>query len=443
MHPGVLPEMAKKHGNVFTLRGGTQPVIILSGFETIKEALIKHSEIFAGRPLTPFFKVITKGKGIVFANGHTWKQQRKFGIVTMQKLGKKVLTHQIQAEAQQLVEIFASANGQPFDPSLPIINSTSNVACALVFGRRYSSSDEEFLKLTEIVNYNTEFGGTFSHLLYETFPWLMKHIPWPYKKSFVCVDDLLSYVKKEIEKHRVEPPMEEPQDFINYYLFQMEKSKNDPTSTYDEENLFQCISDIFSAGTDTTAKTLQWALLLLMTHPDIQEKVHKELDDAFGPSQTIGYQDRKKIPYTFALIHEVMRYKCILLTGNPRLSLQDITILGTFIPKGSMIVPDVHSVFSDPKIWETPKKFNPSHFLDKDGKFVDREELVLFGAGSRVCIGKELAKMELITFFSNLLRAFTFKLPEGVKEVSTEPVLGFTLTPQHYKLCAIPRNSET
>uniref|UniRef100_A0ACB8FCW8 Uncharacterized protein n=1 Tax=Sphaerodactylus townsendi TaxID=933632 RepID=A0ACB8FCW8_9SAUR len=279
--------------------------------------------------------------------------------------------------------------------------------------------------------------------MYEIFPWLMKQIPWPYKKSFAYVDVLLSHAKKEIEKHRVEPPMEEPQDFIDYYLFQIEKTKNDPTSTYDNENLVQCISDFLSAGTDTTAKTLQWALLLITTHPDIQEKVHKELDDAFGSSQIIGYQDRKKIPYTFALLHEVMRYKCIVLSGNPRMSLQDITILGTFIPKGSIIVPDIHSVLSDPKIWETPEKFNPSHFLDKDGKFVDREELLLFGAGARLCIGKDLAKMELITFFSNLLRAFTFKLPEGVKEVSTEPVLGFTLTPQPYKLCAIPRNSET
>uniref|UniRef100_A0ACB8FC84 Uncharacterized protein n=1 Tax=Sphaerodactylus townsendi TaxID=933632 RepID=A0ACB8FC84_9SAUR len=260
--------------------------------------------------------------------------------------------------------------------------------------------------------------------MYEGFPWLMKHIPWPYKQAFASVDVMRSLARKETERHRAEQTMHEPQDFIDYYLLQMEKSKKDPTSTYNEENLFQCISDLFIAGTDTTSKTLQWALLLMVTHPDIQEKVQKELDDA---SQAIGYQDRKKIPYTFALIHEVMRYKCILLVGNFRLSLQDVTILGSFIPK----------------IWETPEKFNPSHFLDKDGKFVDREELVLFGAGSRVCIGKELAKMELITLFSNLLRAFTFKLPEGVKEVSTKPVLGFILPPHRYKLCAIPRNSET
>uniref|UniRef100_A0ACB8FBV0 Uncharacterized protein n=1 Tax=Sphaerodactylus townsendi TaxID=933632 RepID=A0ACB8FBV0_9SAUR len=279
--------------------------------------------------------------------------------------------------------------------------------------------------------------------MYEGFPWVMKHIPWPYKEAFASVNVMLSHARKETEKHRAEQTMHEPQDFIDYYLLQMEKSKKDPTSTYSDENLFQCISDLFIAGTDTTANTLQWSLLLVTINPDVQENVHKELDDAFGSSRAIGYEDRKKIPYTFAVLHEVMRYKCILLAGNPRQNLQDVTILGSFIPKGSMIVPDIHSVFSDPNIWETPEKFNPGHFLDKDGKFVDREELVLFGAGARLCIGKDMAKMELITFFSNLLRAFTFKLPEGVKEVSTEPVLGFTMTPQHYKLCAIPRNSET
>nr|XP_056705965.1 cytochrome P450 2C3-like [Euleptes europaea] len=444
IHYDLFTEAAKKHGHVFTIWIGHYPLVIVSGVQAVKEALIKHSEIFAGKPVTPYFNAVAKEKGIVFSNGHTWKQQRKFGMSTMRKLGmgKKSVQNQIEEEAHYLVEAFAHAKGQPIDPSLLVANSVCNVICILVFGHRYSADDEEFVKLIKSVKYSTKFGGTFFHLLYEGFPWIMKHIKWPYKEAFSAVDFMLSHARREIEKHRAQPTPYEPQDYIDYYLLQMEKSKNDPTSTYDYENLLQCISDFFSAATDTTSDTLQWGLLLMVTHPVIQEKAQKEIEDAFGSSQSIVYQDRKKVPYTFAMVHEIQRFKCILLAGNPRVCLEDATILGSFIPKGSIVVPDVRSILYDPKLWETPLKFNPNHFLDKDGKFVDKEELLIFGAGARVCPGKDMAKSELFLFLTNLLRAFTFKLPEGVKEANTEPVLGMTMGPHRYKLCAVPRYSE-
>ncbi|XP_077204316.1 cytochrome P450 2C3-like [Paroedura picta] len=445
IHPDMFAETAKEYGNIYTVWVGSTPVVILSGFHAMKEGLIKHSEVFSGRPVTPFYQAIVNEKGIVFSNGHTWKQQRKFGIATMQKLGmgKESVQSQIEDEARQLMETFARTKGQPTDPSLPIFNSLCNVICALVFGHRYSVDDEEFLKLLDAMEYNMKFGGTFFHLMYEVLPGLMKHIRWPYKAVFNAVDVVLSHAMKETEAHRAQLAVHDPRDFIDYYLLQMEKSKNDPTSTYDDANLFQCISDLFTGGTDTTSATLQWALLLMVTHPDIQEKVQKELEDAFGSSQNISYQDRKKVPYTFAVIHEIQRFKCILLTGNPRLCMQDVTILGAFIPKGTMVVPDVHSVIYDPEIWETPRMFNPNHFLDQDGKFVNREEFLIFGAGARACPGKAMAMMELFTFFTTLLRAFTFKLPEGVTEVSSEPVKGLTISPGPYKLCAIPCFSDS
>ncbi|XP_060098715.1 cytochrome P450 2J4-like [Heteronotia binoei] len=441
VHPDMFTEMAKEYGSIYTFWELNVPVLIVSGFQNIKEVLIKHSEEFSGRPVTPFYKVITQEKGIVFSNGHNWKQQRKFGIVTMRKLGmgKKSMESQIEDEAHQLVETFARAKGQPLDPSLPIFNSVSNVICALVFGHRYSVDDEEFLKLMHALERIEKIGGTFFHLLYEAAPWLMKHIKWPYKEVFAAADLVRSHAVKETELHREKLAAHDPQDFIDYYLLQMEKSKNDPTSAYDEANLFQCISDFIFAGVDTTSATLQWGLLLMLTHPDIQEKVQKEIEDVFGSSKSIAYQNWKKVPYTSAVIHEIQRFKCIILSGNPRQSVQDVTILGSFIPKGTIVIPNVPAVLYDPKIWETPRKFNPNHFLDKDGKFVDREELLIFGAGARVCLGKEMAKMELFCFFTILLRAFTFTLPEGVTEVNSEPTNGLIMFPQHYKLCAVPR----
>ncbi|KAK9401420.1 cytochrome P450 2J5-like [Crotalus adamanteus] len=181
-----------------------------------------------------------------------------------------------------------------------------------------------------------------------------------------------------------------------------------------------------------------WTLLLLTNHPDIQEKVQKEIKDVFGFSQSISYQDRKKLPYTNAVIHEIQRIKYVLLVGVPRKSTKDVKMRGYHIPKGTMILPDLRSVLIDPEQWETPEEFNPNHFLDKDGKFIEQEEFLPFGIGERICVGEQLARTEIFIFLTNLLRAFSFRLPEGVKELNEAPVVKVTLYPHPYKLCAIP-----
>ncbi|KAL8188143.1 UNVERIFIED_CONTAM: hypothetical protein K2H54_062133 [Gekko kuhli] len=354
-------------------------------------------------------------------------------------LGKKGVEHQIHEEAHQLVETLARSKGKPLDPRLHIKNSVSNVVSALAFGHRFSAEDKEFVMLVEIIEKSVQFTGTLFNHLAEIFPWVMERLPGPHKKILAGVETVRSFAKKEIEKHKEYQAMHDPQDFIDFYLLQMEKSKNDPSSTYDEENLVQNIFDLFIAGTETSATALQWALLLMANHPDIQQKVQKEMEDVFDSSQVLSYQDRKRLPYTNAVIHEILRAQYVLLAGIYRQSVKDVNMFGFFIPKGTTVVPDLRSALNDPKQWETPQEFNPNHFLDKDGNFVEREAFLPFGAGARVCLGKQLANIELFIFFTSLLRALTFQLPEGVEELSKEPIVGVSVTPRPYKLRAVPR----
>ncbi|XP_060623354.2 cytochrome P450 2B4-like [Anolis sagrei] len=435
-------KLAEQYGDIFTVWGGNIPVVVLSGFEAVKEGLIDHLEDFSDRPQTGFTTLIARGKGVALSNGHTWKQQRRFGVVTLRKLGvgKRSLEGQIEEESQQLVEVFTREKGQPFDPALPLTNSVSNLICALSFGHRFPLEDETFKKLIDALRFTLKFGGSIFLGLYELFPWLMKHLPGPHKKASHVTEMLLSLAKKETQKHKEQKSFQDPRDLIDFYLLEIEKRKNDPTSTYDEENLAQIIHDFFVAGTETSATSLKWAILLLANYPDIQDKAYKEIEDVLC-SSSFSYQDLKKLPYTNAVLHEILRLKYPLLFGLPRQTSKDVKMRGFLIPKGTSIVPNVRSALLDPKYWESPKEFNPKHFLDQDGHFVANEAFLAFGAGARVCFGEHLARMEIFIFFVNLLRAFRFQLPPGVKELNEEPAVALSTPPHPYKVCAVPRSS--
>ncbi|KAL7991052.1 hypothetical protein Chor_014482 [Crotalus horridus] len=115
-----------------------------------------------------------------------------------------------------------------------------------------------------------------------------------------------------------------------------EKSKDDPNNTYDEDNLAECIVDFFIAGTETSAISLQWALLFVTNHPDVQDKVYKEIQNVCS-SGLICYRDRKKLPYTNAVIHEFQRIHYVLSFGIARRCKKDVNILGFYIPKVQII----------------------------------------------------------------------------------------------------------
>ncbi|KAK9401468.1 cytochrome P450 2J2-like [Crotalus adamanteus] len=210
--------------------------------------------------------------GIIFASGNVWKQHRRIGAMGLKFLsqGKSGLERQIQEEALDLIEVFDSTQGQPMEPSFPIVLAVSNVICALLFGYRFSKEDEIFHQLIKSTEFILQIGGSAWQIVYEIFPWIMNHLPGRHQKAFACYDFSISFVMKEIRSREKSGTLDNPQNFIDFYLAQMAKSKDDPTSTLDENNLAYSIFDFFIAGSETTATTLHWALLYMVAYPDIQ-----------------------------------------------------------------------------------------------------------------------------------------------------------------------------
>ncbi|XP_069069015.1 cytochrome P450 2J2-like isoform X2 [Pleurodeles waltl] len=434
-------QLAKTYGNIFTVWLGHKPVVVLNGCQAVRDALISHSEELVGRPTTPTSEELTKGKGVVFSSGNNWKQQRRFVLMTLRNLGlgKKSVEVRIQEEAQSLVEFFAMQRGKSLDPAPAIIQSVANVISSVVFGHRFSRDDKEFHQLIEandniVNNLNSKWA-----MLYDIFPWLMRQLPGPHNNIFKGNAFMMEFVKKEMKSHKENGMSEEPQDVIDFYQTKISQDSQDITSSFDEHNMIRIVAELFGGGTESTTTTLRWAILYLVNQPEIQEKVQEELSAVFSESQVIQYQDRNRVPYTNAVIHEILRISNIASVGLARQAVKDTSLQGFNIEKGSLIIANLYSSLYDPDHWETPHQFNPGHFLDMEGNFIQKEAFLPFSAGHRVCLGEQLARIELFIFFTSLLRAFTFRLPEGVKNVNMDPIFGATVQPHHYQICAVPR----
>uniref|UniRef100_A0A672IVH1 Cytochrome P450 2K1-like n=1 Tax=Salarias fasciatus TaxID=181472 RepID=A0A672IVH1_SALFA len=378
-----LYELSKKHGPIFTVYFGIRKVVVLAGYKTIKEALVNYAEEFGDRDITPIFEDSNQGHGILFANGDSWKEMRRFALSTLRDfgMGKRIAESKILDECDHLIEVLENHQGNPFDTGPPLTHATANVISSIVYGSRFEYNDSRFKNLVVRANQTVHLMGSPSILLYNMFPRLVSLVKNRHlilknvERTISDVKDLVKHLEETLVPHSC-------RGLVDCFLIQ--KQKNDDScvgaSHYTEENLIFTVISLFVAGTDTTAATLRWALLLVAKYPQIQDKVQEELSRVVGNRQ-VRVDDRKNLPYTDAVIHETQRLANIAPMSLPHKTSQDITFHGFFIKKDTSVFPLLTSVLYDESKWESPHTFNPSHFLDTEGKFIARDAFLPFSAG--------------------------------------------------------------
>ncbi|XP_029433076.1 cytochrome P450 2K1 [Rhinatrema bivittatum] len=437
-----LMELSEKYGDVFTVHFGPKKMVVLAGYETVKDALVNHADDFGERAHIPIFHRMTRGNGIAFSHGESWKIIRRFALSTLRDfgMGKKTIEARILDELQPLIEYFDSHQGKPFDTKVIVNSAVSNVICSILFGGRFAYEDPTFLTLLTLLSENAKLLGTPLVLLYNFYPYL-GFLFGAQKKVLKNVEQQNVFLQGFFKEHRKEFSANNITGFIDAYLLKQEQESKNSDTYFHNENLLYSTLDLFAAGTETTSTTLRWGLLLMMKYPEIQKRAQKEIDTVIKPGQVPKVEDRRNMPYTDAVVHEVQRFANIIPMSVSRATSTEVHFRGYCIPKGIEVVPLLTSVLYDKSQWETPYEFNPSHFLDANGKFLRKDAFIPFAAGRRICVGESLAKMELFLFFTGLLQRFTFQPPSGVTESDLDLTadVGFLLSPMPHSVCAVAR----
>ncbi|XP_028347962.1 cytochrome P450 2U1 [Physeter macrocephalus] len=381
----LLADLARVYGNIYSFFIGHYLVVVLNDFQSVREALVQQAEVFSDRPRMPLNYILTKGKGIVFAHyGPVWRQQRKFSHSTLRHfgLGKLSLEPKIIEEFKYVKEEMQKNREVLFNPFPIVNNAVSNIICSLCFGQRFDYTNSEFKKMLNFMSRALEICLNTQLLLVNICSWLY-YLPFgPFKELRQIEKDLTIFLKKIIEDHRESLDIENPQDFIDMYLLHVEEErKNNSNSSFDEDYLFYIIGDLFIAGTDTTTNSLLWCLLYMSLNPDIQEKVHEEIERVIGGDRAPSLTDKARMPYTEATIMEVQRLSVVVPLSIPHMTSEKTVLQGYTIPKGTIILPNLWSIHRDPAIWEKPNDFYPNRFLDDQGQLIKKETFIPFGIG--------------------------------------------------------------
>ncbi|XP_038623387.1 cytochrome P450 2B4-like [Tachyglossus aculeatus] len=427
---------------VFTVYLGPEPVVVLCGYETVRAALQDQAEEFAGRPYMAISEKTTRSLGISFSQGERWRTLRRFSIMTLRDLGmgRRGIEERVQEEVRCLLEEFHKTQGQPFDPTFPLRRSISNVVCSVVFGRRFDHADPEFGTLLRLLNDNLRRVDSVSVQLYSLSPGLLRHLPGPHNGLFEVFEEQKRFVARMAKEHEASLDPAEPRDFIDAFLIRMQQDRENPLSEFHLENLLVTALDLFFAGTETTSTTLKYGLLLLLKHPQITERVQEEVDTVIGQNREPALEDRTRMPYTDAVIHEIQRFIDIMPLGVPHAVTRETCFQGYTIPKGTMVFPLLHSVLHDPKYFPDPAVFEPKRFLTEDGRFQRNAAFLPFSAGKRACLGEGLARTELFLYFTSILQTFAISSPVHPDAINVEPKFsGFAKVPPAFQLSLTPR----
>jgi cytochrome P450 len=184
------------------------------------------------------------------------------------------------------------------------------------------------------------------------------------------------------------------------------------------------MASIFLAGHETTAITLGWAFYLISSHPEVEHKLHQELDRVLS-GRTPTLDDVQHLTYTRAIIDETLRlYPPVYVFS--RQAIADDEVLGHEIPAGSFISIASWLLHRHELYWERPESFEPERFLPENSSKILPNTYIPFGLGPRVCMGKNLGILESVLIFAILAQRFKLRFQS---KVPITPVARMTLRP--------------
>ncbi|KAJ3522356.1 hypothetical protein NM688_g8885 [Phlebia brevispora] len=409
------------YGDIVSLRLFGQTMIILNSPKVAVEMLERKSSIYSDRPRMEFGgEMVGWNQTLVLTPyGERFRSYRRF---VHQLIGGKQQIKRfhslMESESRKFLKRLLHT---PEQVQAHIRHTAGSLIIKMAYGYEVQEGKDAIVDLVELAVDQFSALSRPGAFLVDIMPFLRYVPPWFPGAGFKTA--------AESFKKTLNDMVDVPFNFVKARM---------ASGCFSEEHGFR--------GADTTVSANYSFFLAMTLYPEAQRKAQEEIDRVVGTDRLPVFADRENLPYVEALVQEVFRWNPVVPIGVPHRVLEDDIHAGYFIPKGSIIVPNIAGFFHDPEVYEDPHNFIPERFVSADGKNMPPDPRdYCFGFGRRICPGLHFADASVWNTCVTTLAAFNItKAVENGKLI--DPLVEYTVgTISHPKpfRCAIkPRSAK-
>ncbi len=382
-----LADVTARHGPAAAIPLPRTPVLVLADPDGVRRVLVENARGYGKATIQYSALATVTGNGLLAGDGPVWRAHRR----TVQPAFHHgsladVAAHAVHAARGLVAEADALPAGTPVD----VLDATSRAGLEVV-GHTLAAADlsDDAPRLVDAV------GRALELVVRRAASPVPSAWPTPARRRLAREVAEIDEVCARIVQRRRARPVDDPRDVVGLML----------AAGMDDRQIRDELVTFVVAGHETVASSLTWTLDLLSRNPSVLEQVHAEV--AALPGEP-GWEDVPRLRYLRAVVDESLRlYPPAWVITRTALADDrlDVGGAGVRVPAGTLVIVCTWALHRDPSLWEAPEEFRPERFLDAPR----RDHYVPFGAGPRLCIGRDLALVEEVLVLATLLRTHTVR----------------------------------
>ena len=414
--------IAREYGGIASFRYGRETTYLVSSPALIRELLIDNRDKYRKNTRYKAMQRIL-GQGLLLSEGSVWKAQR---LTAQPSFRPSQLKRQVEWMADVTDEFLELLDAQvgagALDMHREFLRLAQRISGMLTLGPRFAARAEELFEISERIR---RAWPAPPRGLLGSF-----RVPSPLRLRRLerSLGELDALVLRIIAEERDTAGEDES------ILGRIVRSSERDGRRFTDAELRDQVVTLIVAGYETTAATLSWTHYLLDLHPQVRERLEREVDEVAG-NRPITRELLDELPLTERILQESLRLYSPIHSLS-RVALEDNHIGGYLIPKGSTVVVSLHATHRLPECWKDPDAFDPDRFLAERASERPNHAYIPFAAGHRNCIGGTLAMLETKLILASIARRFRLALVPGFP---VEPCAGTTMFPRHGMMMTVER----
>lgn len=404
----TLHQLSKKYGDVLLLRLGTRKVLVVSSSTAAEECFTKNDIVFANRPRSLAGKHLNYNyQSIGFSPyGDRWRNLRR--LTTIELFSAKRLAALTIVRTQEvrslLKELFRNTvtNGSWRKVELrPRLSELAfQVVMKMISGKdcRWRNGVEFGVMMREMVKLhgNSNINDFLPALQWVDFQGIEKRMMRLMKKIDKFFQDLIDEHRRDYDGDK------NPTSLIDVML---SMQKTDP-DVYTDVTIKGVILTMLRAGTETSSTTMEWAMSLLLNHPEALHKARHEINANVGQTRLLDEVDLPNLKYLNNIVTETLRLFPAAPLLLPHASSDDCVVRGFDIARGTTLLVNAWSIHRDPQLWVEPTRFEPERFEREE---CEGYKMIPFGVGRRACPAAAMSRRVVGLALGAMIQSFEWK----------------------------------